>query len=509
MPRGEKEQEGAGPGSLKVLFVASEAKPYATTGGLAEAVPSLACALVRRGYDVRIVLPYYAEVRRGGHGVDLHCEDLAVPFRYGPLPAEVLSTTSPQGCRVSFIRRDEFYDRSHLYGTARGDYFDNAARFAYLSRGVFELCKSTGFRPDILHCHDWQAALVPVYLDRLYRKEPFFSRTASVLTIHNLAYQGVFDRRWFPWTGLPRSMNTPEGMEFYGRINFLKAGIRCADVINTVSPTYRKEILRDEFGCGLTDVLAARRQDLYGILNGAAYEEWDPGHDPWIPAAFSIDDMGGKSVCKDALCEEFSIRLPDPGAPLVGMVARLTEQKGIDILVEAMDEALRRDIAFVALGVGEKRYHDAMRDLSARHPGRMGLWIGYDTRLAHRIIAGCDIFLMPSRFEPCGLSQFYSMRYGTVPVARATGGLQDSIEEFDPASKKGTGFKFRAYTARALLGALEKALSVYNRREVWRRLQRNCMEQCFSWDEAARSYSRLYRIAGRTRAATGRRKEKR
>ncbi len=487
---------------FKVLLVASEATPYARTGGLGEVTPALAAALARQGCEVKIVIPYYGDVRNGKFSIELYCEDLEIPFLYGPLPADVFWTRDTEGCAVYFIRREEFYDRAYLYGTPKGDYFDNASRFAYLSKSVFALCKRIGFRPDVLHCHDWHTALVPAYLKYVYHRDPFFATTASLMTLHNLAYQGIFTSKWFPWTGLPRAMNTVDGMEFYGKINYLKAGIVCADVINTVSPTYRKEILSEEYGYGLAGTLRRRKRDLYGILNGAAYDMWDPRSDPYLEAPFSIDAMGGKATCKKVLCDMFGIRLRRPQRPLIGMVARLTEQKGIDILVEALEGILQEDIGFVALGDGERTYQDMMKAFANRHPGTVAVHIGYDTGLAHRIIAGCDMFVMPSKYEPCGLSQFYCMRYGTVPIVRATGGLEDSVVEFDPVTGKGTGFKFTTYSAQAFRGALEKALRTYCDKHLWKTLQKNCMKQDFSWDRAADKYLELYRTARSKKGAS-------
>ena len=476
----------------KVLFVAPEAKPYAKTGGLAEVVGSLPKALSGLGCEVRIVIPYYSEVRQGSFPITLCAEDLQIDFLNASLPADVLHAQNNDGVRAYFLQRDELYDRSYLYGTPKGDYFDNACRFAYFSKSIFPLCKHIGFAPDILHCHDWQTALVPAYLKHIYRRDPFFRRTASALTLHNIAYQGVFPSSSFPYTGLPPFMNTIDGMEFWGNISFLKAGITSADVINTVSPTYSREILQEDYGCGLEGVLAAREKDLFGILNGVDYEDWDPSRDPFLECRYTSKRLSGKEICKRSLLEVFGIRVNSKNVPLIGMVSRLTEQKGLDILHAAVEPLLSGDSAFVMLGSGEKDYQDLMVGLSKRYPGKMGIHVGYDNELAHKIIAGCDMFVMPSRYEPCGLSQFYSMKYGTIPIVRATGGLEDSVEEFDPVTGRGTGFKFGPYSTDALLGAVRRALHIYQDRAAWRLLQRNCMGQFFSWDQSAYAYLDLY-----------------
>jgi starch synthase len=476
----------------KVLFVASEAKPYARTGGLAEVVGSLSKALHRLGCDVRVIIPYYSEVRKGPFPITACLEDLKVDFHDGSLTADVMCTQNDEGLFVYFIQRDELYDRSYLYATPKGDYLDNAYRFIYFSKSIFPLCKSLGFQPDILHCHDWQTALVPAYLKHIYRSDPFFQHTASILTLHNIAYQGVFPSSSFRWTGFPSFMNTMQEMEYWGKINFLKAGINSADVINTVSPTYSHEILQEAYGYGLQGVLSARGKDLYGILNGVDYDEWDPSRDPYLEQRYTADTLDGKAACKRSLLEELGLQLDPEKVPCIGMVSRLTGQKGIDILSTAMKTVLARDLAFVLLGLGEKQYQDLMMRLSECYPGKMGLRIGYDNGLAHRIMAGCDMFLMPSRYEPCGLSQFYSMKYGTIPIVRATGGLEDSVHEFDPVAMQGTGFKFRSYSSGALVDAIRRALEVYRNQTTWKLLRENCMQQNFSWEQSARKYLELY-----------------
>lgn len=478
-----------------VLFIASEATPYAKTGGLADAVSALAKALRELGCDVRLVIPYYASVRAGSFPLSGACENLSVDFRDHSLICGAMTTVHPAGFPVYFIQYDDYFDRPHLYGTPEGDYPDNGVRFLFFARSVFSLCRALGFRPGILHAHDWPAALVPVYLRHMDGTDPFFRETAGVLTIHNLAHQGIFPFSLFDMTGLPFSLNQAQGMEFWGNINYLKGGINAADCISTVSPTYSREILGGEFGCGLEGVLTERKEDLFGILNGVDYDDWNPLKDSHLPANYDASDLRGKKRCKAALLEEIGPGSVSEDTPLLGMVSRLSEQKGIDILAPMLESLLAEDVVFVILGAGDERYQNWISWLAGRFPDKMIARIGFDEGLAHRIEAGCDLFLMPSRYEPCGLNQFYSMRYGTVPVVRDTGGLADSVEEFEPGTGEGTGFKFVNYSSEDLRAAVDRALAAYRSPEAWVRLQRNCMAEDFSWEKSARAYLDLYRAA--------------
>jgi starch synthase len=491
-PAGAKKSEE----KLKVLLVASEARPYAVTGGLADVVSALAKTLYKLNYDVRLAMPYYNQIQKAaGFPADVYRKALPVSFGNNSLAADVLTAKHPGGFPVYFIRQDKFYDRSNLYGTPEGDFPDNGDRFLYFAKSIFPLCESLKFKPDIIHCHDWQTALVPIYLKHVYRKKDFFQNTASVLTIHNLAYQGIFPEEIFRSMELPSELNSVKGLEFWGKINFLKGGIYSADTLNTVSPTYREEILHKEHGCGLEGVLWERKEDLYGILNGADYEEWSPENDKFIPSNYTEKNLKNKAICKKALLEKFGIKSGQQNQPVFGMVARMSEQKGMDIIAKAIQGLIAQKAIFLILGCGEEKYQDLMRSLAKKFPGKIGLKIGFDNSLAHLMKAGCDIFLIPSRYEPCGLNQFYCMKYGSVPVATATGGLQDSIEEYDPKKRRGTGFKFENYSPEEFLKTTEKAIKVYTDQDAWLHLQKNCMEQDFSWNEAIKKYIELYKLA--------------
>jgi starch synthase len=400
---------------------------------------------------------------------------------------------------VFFVGHDGYYNRETLYQTPDGDYPDNAERFAFFSRAVLEMTRALDFLPDIYHCNDWQTGLVPTYLRTSLQGAREFQAAGVLFTVHNLGYQGLFGPEALAMTNLGQELFNPFGIEFYGKVNLLKAGLVFADLITTVSRKYSQEIQTEEFGHGLEGVLRARTKDVHGILNGIDYDEWHPGRDAFIAAKFSPDDLSGKAVCKADLQRAFG--LPErPDVPLLAVISRLTPQKGMDLVAEAMDALLDLDTQFVLLGTGDANLHKAFEGAKARHPSRVGLTLGFDVALSHKIEAGADMFLMPSRYEPCGLNQMYSLAYGTVPVVRATGGLDDTIQPFDPGTGEGTGFKFAGTTSRALLEAVVVAVGLYRQPDPWRRLIRNGMACDFSWDRSAREYEALYQeiLARRT-----------
>jgi starch synthase len=420
---------------------------------------------------------------------------IEVPVAERTEKAELLEGTLDGDVPVYFIEKPSYFDRPHLYQTSDGvDYPDNSERFVFFSRGVLEALKALGQKPAVIHCNDWQTGLIPVYLKTMGRQDPHLGGVATVFSVHNLGYQGLFRHMDMPLTGLDWELFTPDGIEFYGKINFLKAGLMFADVLNTVSKTYAKEIQTEEFGHGLDGVLRYRSDVLYGIVNGIDYGVWNPASDPHIPSNYSPEDIKGKATCKKALQEELG--LPTKGrTPLIGIVSRLATQKGFDLLVEAMDKLMAIDLQLAILGSGDPAYHEALEGAAKRYPKKIGLKLGFDEGLAHRIEAGSDMFLMPSRYEPCGLNQLYSLKYGTIPVVRATGGLEDTIANYSEARGTGTGFKFRSYSAAALLRVVQKACLVYADRRAWRRLMERAMAQDFSWGASARAYEEIYRRA--------------
>jgi starch synthase len=379
-----------------------------------------------------------------------------------------------------------------LYGTPRGDYYDNFERFTYFSRAPLLFAKEVGFNFDVVHCHDWQTGLVPAYLKTTHKSDPFYSRCVSVFTIHNIGYQGVFPKNKLAVSGIPATEFHPAGLEYWGNISLLKAGIVYSDAVTTVSPKYSKEIQTAEYGMGMDGILHHRRADLHGILNGVDYRVWDPVEDSHIPSQYSQNKLGGKARCKQSLMKEMNLDASLKERPVLGMISRLSTQKGLDLLVKIVDDILDLGIGLVVLGSGEEGIQQAIAEAAERHPGRVGLAIGFDEPLAHRIMAGVDIFLIPSHYEPCGLTQMYALRYGTVPVVRATGGLDDTIVPFDPSTGGGNGFKFKAYEAEAFLDTVRQCVALYSDTKAWKRLMANGMQEDFSWDRSARRYLDLY-----------------
>jgi starch synthase len=480
---------------VQILFVTPEAVPFAKTGGLADVAGALPKSLRALGCEIKVIMPYYRMVKDSGLPHQYLGEEIEVPIGYERLKADIYEGRLNQDIPVYFIGRDEFFDRPHLYGTPKGDYFDNAERFIFFSKAVLNLCQRLGLSPDIIHHHEWQTGLVPAYLQSVYQDDPLFSHTVAVFTIHNIAYQGLFKKEKFSLTGLPAEMYSPEGIEFWERINFMKAGIVYADAINTVSKKYSEEIQTAEYGYGLDGILRKRRESLTGILNGVDYEEWNPAHDPHLIARYDVKDISGKRECKKDLLKEFHLPSSLENAPLLGMISRLADQKGFDLLMGILEELFALDIGFVLLGTGEQKYHDLFTRVAHTHPQKAGIRIAYDDQLAHKIEAGADFFLMPSKYEPCGLNQIYSLKYGTIPIVRATGGLDDTITHYDPVSRKGNGFKFVRYEAKEFLNAIKGAIRFYSQPGHWKQLLRNAMTADFSWERSAEAYLQLYRKA--------------
>jgi starch synthase len=467
-------------------MVSSEAAPLAKTGGLADVVGSLASALRALGDETAVVIPRYASIDlRNARRV---YDRLAIHF--GPAQYDTSIYQALAEFPLYLVDCPALFERKGFYGELGVDYPDNHIRFAVLARAALAVARFL-FRTDVFHCHDWQAGLVPAYLRTSFASDPTFLGVKTLFTIHNLGYQGLFPKTALAEVGLDASVYRPDGMEFFGRISFIKGGIEFADALSTVSPTYAREIQTPESGFGLDGALLARAGVLTGILNGVDYREWNPETDPLIPARYSADDLSGKQTCKRQLLEEFGLPPEAANGPLIGMVSRFTRQKGADILAEVVGDIAGEGMCLVALGTGEPEYEESFLQMASENPGRIAVRIGFDNPLAHRIEAGADVFLMPSRYEPCGLNQMYSLRYGTVPVVRATGGLDDTIE-------KDTGFKFAEYSGAALLDAVRSAAQAFADQDAWRAMMRRGMAQDFSWGSSAARYSALYRqlVAG-------------
>lgn len=475
---------------MKIVIAASEAVPFAKTGGLADVAGTLPRELSALGHDVRLIIPRYKIVEQKNFRSERLDGKISVPMADGAVECGVSIHTDNE-IKTLFIENDGFYNRDELYGNKDGDFPDNAARFTFFSKGALLALKLTGFKPDIIHVHDWQTALIPLYLKSIFKNDPLFSETSSVLTVHNIGYQGLFWHLDMPLVGVGWKYFTPEGIEFYGKINFLKAGMVYADVINTVSEKYAQEIQTPEYGFGLDGVLRARRKNLYGILNGIDTDEWNPKTDTFIVKNYGPDDLSGKIENKRALLSNFY--LPEKlNVPLIGIVSRLADQKGFDILAEAAGEIMSMDLMMVILGTGERRYHNLLTRLGKEYPTKLGIKLTFEPQIAHLIEAGSDMFLMPSRYEPCGLNQMMSMRYGTIPVVRATGGLDDTVTNYSEKEGTGTGIKFGPYTPRALSSAVKKAVSLYKKREHWQKMMKNAMARDFSWKASAKKYEKLY-----------------
>jgi starch synthase len=476
--------------NVSILMVGSEALPFSKTGGLADVLGALPIALGRLGHRVTLVTPKYRHTE--AHGV---ATTLEVPLRGGG-ETTVIEQPLAEGVRVVLVGRPELYDRESIYG-AGGDYPDSPRRFGFLCRAALEYAIHSGDTFDVLHGHDWQAGLAPVYLRTRYAGHPRIGNMASVFTIHNLAYQGSFPPDWITQLDLPPQVMGMEAMEFWGQLSFLKGGINYSRVITTVSPTYAKEIQTKEYGAGFDGILSARARDLYGVLNGIDTDRWDPSRDPYLPVPYDQNSLENKDASKRELLETIgaSASLNGLKRPLIGVVSRLVNQKGFDLVGEIADLLPELGANFAVLGTGDLRHETMWLDLAAAYPDRFAVKIGFDERIAHLIEAAADIFLMPSRFEPCGLNQMYSMRYGTVPVVRATGGLDDTVTDYNEQAGTGTGFKFKPYTAAALLEALERALAAFGNPKIWKQLQLAGMRQDFSWDRSASEYVKLYERA--------------
>jgi starch synthase len=481
---------------MHIAFAASECVPFSKTGGLADVIGALPPALANLGYQVTVFLPKYRQTKLDNPRIMI--PSITVPFDDRYRFCSVLDGGVRSGVQFYFIDYPPYFDRDGLYGTPLGDYHDNAERFALFSRAVLESAKILG-APDVLHCHDWQTALIPILLKTLYDEDPAFSLTPSVLTIHNLGYQGIFQPEILPLLMLPWDLFTMSKLEFYGKVNFLKGAISMADFITTVSRKYSQEIQTAEYGFGLEGVLRARGNTIAGILNAVDYVSWNPETDKYIAARYSADDLSGKTKCKADLLKEFGMA-QDTQLPVVGIVSRFAAQKGFDLIQQVADRMALEDMILVVLGSGDREYEEMFRRLSRQFPQKFALKVAYDDPLAHKVEAGSDMFLMPSHYEPCGLNQIYSLRYGTVPIVRATGGLDDTVEQFDPRTQRGTGFKFKEYSGEAMLETLRGAISLYRGDpNGWWALMRNGMAQDYSWMNSAREYVKVYERARQIR----------
>ena len=479
---------------MRILLASSEVHPYSKTGGLADMTGALARELAREGHQVGIVTPLYWGIReRFPQLAPVHLP-VDVPLGVERVRGEVWSLEPATGLTVYFVDAPGFFQRSGLYQKDGVDFPDNAERFVFFSKAVSHLSLHLPWKPELVHLNDWQTGLAALLLHHQRKLSDWESAPRTCLTIHNLAYQGLFPAAEYALTNLPWDYFVPEGVEFYGQLNSLKAGIAFADAITTVSPRYAREIITEEFGCGVDGLLRHRQARLFGILNGADYEEWNPQTDPYIDQPFSNGDLAGKQANKFKLQHEFGLPA-DPSVPLFGNIGRMVEQKGVDILIGALEEMLHANLQFVQIGSGAPAFQKSFLDLARRFPARAAVRIGFDEGLSHRIEAGCDFYLMPSRFEPCGLNQMYSLRYATVPIVRATGGLDDTVVDVREDAAVANGIKFHEYSSRALAKGIQKALALYKEPELFHRFRLNALAADFCWARTASEYVKVYEKA--------------
>jgi len=482
---------------LRVLIVSSEVAPFASTGELGRSVRGLASALKNLGVDVRVVMPKYRDLKTNVFGLIRLVPKMRIRSvnRFGE--TAIYRAELPGDLPIYFIEKDKYFDREYLYGSPEEAYEDNAERFCFFNLCALEMFTQIGFYPNVIHCHDWHTGLTPAYLQSIFLHEPLYAPIATVYTIHDLIHQGLFSQKELSKTGLPKSVYHPEGIEFYGGISFLKAGIVYADVLTTMSKRYSHEIQTEEYGHRFEGIFQSRSKDLYGVVNGVDYKHHDPRLDPFITTNYTKDEIEKKHYCKQDLLNMCGLD-PNLDMPLIGMIAPFDEQKGVDLLIKALEEMISLDLQFIFLNnenFRDNTYARRLNELVTKHPSLIRCYVNYDQQLAHKILAGADILLVPSRSEPCGVIQVYSLKYGTIPLVRATGGLDDTITDFSPESGKGNGFKFYEYTPEELLSKLREALAVYRHDSLWELIQANAMRVDYSWVYSAKKYLDLYKIA--------------
>ncbi|MGD9344798.1 MAG: glycogen/starch synthase [Candidatus Aminicenantes bacterium] len=475
---------------LRVIFISPEMAPYAKSGEMADVASALPKYLSYLGMEVSVFIPMYRRPEIESLPKETVTSELAVSLGDVQTKARVYKSELGR-YDVYLIDNPKYFLRENIYGTGKGEYLDNDERFVFFSRAVLEfLCKER-ISADIIHCNNWPTALVPVLLKTQYSKRRWLSGAATVFTLHNISYQGVFPPETLSLTGLNWSYFSPAQLSLNGQFNFLQAGILFADTINTVSASYKREILTRRHGFGLQDLLKQRKRVFSSIRNGVDYEIWDPQNDPYIESNYSASRMEGKSINKSDLCRELGLTI-GPEVPLISVVSYMTANKGFDILREAMEDLLKLDLGFVILGFGDEEYERAFLSLQKKHAGRLACKVDMSTPLLHKVAAGADISLIPSRYEPCGLNQLYSFRYGTVPVVRATGGLQETVKPFNVKTQSGNGFVFKEYSPEAIVEAIERAIQCYKKPELWKRIVKNGFTEDFSWERAAKRYAKLY-----------------
>ncbi|HAR62254.1 MAG: glycogen synthase GlgA [Candidatus Margulisiibacteriota bacterium] len=481
---------------MNILIASSEVVPFAKTGGLADVAGALPKEIKKLKHDVVVVMPCYKTIDKNKFKLEL-VGNFDVQIAGGIEKADLYKTKLDKTTvPVYFIANPKYFDRDHLYQESGEDYIDNDERFAFFDRAILEMCKYLDYKPELIHCNDWQTALVPVYLKTLYLNDPFYTNTATLFTIHNLAYQGLFEpKKALQVTQLPAEVFSYEKLEFWGKFSFIKGGLIYADLLNTVSDMYSKEIQTEEYGCGLQGLLSTRSADLYGVINGIDYSVWDPKADPNIKENYSLQKLEGKEINKKELLKQYGLKYKE-NTPVIGVISRLADQKGFDLIAEIIDQLMQKNLQIVILGTGEPKYHQLFASIAEKYPAKAGIALKYDAMLAQLIYAGSDMFLMPSRYEPCGLGQLISLKYGTIPIVRETGGLADTIVDYDLVdvfeADKANGFMFLDYNSEKLLEKIERAVEVYADEKAWKKLMKNAMKYDFSWKASAIKYMELY-----------------
>lgn len=490
-------------GKLNILFVSSEVAPFAKTGGLADVASALPKAMFDLGHDFRVIMPKYGVINERKFTLRevIRLKDIVIPMGNRAFVASVKSAFLPNTkVQVYFLDYKPYFEREDLYTdpNTHQDYPDNAERFAFLCYGVIETLKLLHWEPHVIHCNDWQTGLIPLLINTTYRNNPFLQKSRTLFSIHNLAYQGNFPASILPTIGLSQELFFPgSNVEFWGQFSYLKTGLMYSDMLSTVSPTYAQEIQSgSESGCGMEGILSARSADLVGILNGIDYDTWNPETDEIIPYKYSCNNSAGKLQNKKVLAEKNNLEF-NPDIPMIGMISRLADQKGFDLVADTIEQMMGFNLQMIILGTGEEKYHRLFLSLAKRYPGKIAVNLRFDNEMAHLIIAGADIFLMPSRFEPCGLTQLYSLRYGTVPVVRRTGGLADTVLDVNDSSENGNGFVFDEYDGQKMIKAIQRALEAYQDQKLWSKISKKGMRQNHSWSASAEEYVKLYtRTAG-------------
>lgn len=483
-------------GKLKVLMASPEVVPFAKTGGLADVVGALPKELEKLDAEVKIILPKYKQMDINKFKIKEVKASFLFPVGSTMERGKLWYSKIGKNVQILLIENEKFFDRDGLYGTSAGDYPDNLKRFVFFSRGVLETIRLLDWKPDIIHCHDWQTALIPTYLKTLYKEDEFFQGIKTVFTIHNLAYQGVFPPEQFVSTGLDWEEYNPDKLEFYNKINTLKAGLVYSDKLTTVSPQYSKEIQTPEFGCGLEGVLQARSEDLVGILNGIDYSIWSPGRDTLLAVKYTANKLkiSNKLKIKQQLLNIHNMPVESAEkVPILGSISRLADQKGYDLIAAALPMLMNMDIRLIILGTGDEKYHTLLSDLAKLYPEKIAVNLLFDEALAHLIYAGTDMFLMPSNYEPCGLGQLIALRYGTIPLVNPTGGLVDTVQDYNPETEEGNGFVMQNYSPEALLDAISRGVNLYQDQEKWKKLMTKGMMLDFSWKASAEKYLELYK----------------